>query len=659
MAKSKVLNTRIITCNDTAANWASSSKVLAKGEIAIEFQAAGAPKFKIGDGVKTFAALSYAAMTPSEVASAIQTASAHANKDILDAITAAFTTEQQTKLAGIAAGAQVNVIETVKVNGTAQDVTSKAVDITVPTKVSELENDEGYISSYVDTTYELSASKSSTNNNVDIILQGTNSDGDELPTKVRVKGTGATEVTTDANGVVTVNSTDTVYTHPESGVTAGSYTKVTVDNEGHVTDGDNPTTLAGYGITDAAYITHQHGNADITDLDASKITSGTIDIARLPKGAMERLLIVSNEAARLALTTDNVQNGDTVKQNDTGVMYYVKDETKLGTADAAAAFEEYTAGAATTVPWAGVTGKPETYPATAHTHAMSEVNGLETELAGKATAAQGDKADSAVQSVKIGASGTELKNGTSVVLPEYPTTLPASDVYDWAKAATKPTYTAAEVGLGNVTNDKQVKGLASGTTPGHVVTFGSDGFTISDSGFTIGKSVPADAKFTDTTYDTFVGADGTVAGEAGLVPAPAATDNTKYLDGSGNWSVPTNTDVNVTSTPEATTKAYLVGSTVAASDTGTLIKDTGVYLDNIAGVLVATTFVGDLSGNADTATKLAATKNFSISGGATAAAVAFDGSSNVELQVTSLDATLLDIAEGDSLTINGGDAEVE
>ena len=75
--------------------------------------------------------------------------------------------------------------------------------------------------------------------------------------------------------------------------------------------------------------------------------------------------------------------------------------------------------------------------------------------------------------------------------------------------------------------------------------------------------------------------------------------------------------------------------------------------------MVATTFVGDLTGNADTATKLAATKNFSISGGATAAAVAFDGSSNVELQVTSLDATLLDIAEGDSLTINGGDAEVE
>lgn len=45
--------------------------------------------------------------------------------------------------------------------------------------------------------------------------------------------------------------TDTVYTHPDSGVTAGTYKSVTVDEQGHVTSGTNPTTLAEYGITDA------------------------------------------------------------------------------------------------------------------------------------------------------------------------------------------------------------------------------------------------------------------------------------------------------------------------------------------------------------------------------------------------------------------------
>lgn len=56
-----------------------------------------------------------------------------------------FTTTEKNKLSGIATGAQVNVIETVKVNGTALTPSSKAVDVTVPTKVSDLTNDSGFI----------------------------------------------------------------------------------------------------------------------------------------------------------------------------------------------------------------------------------------------------------------------------------------------------------------------------------------------------------------------------------------------------------------------------------------------------------------------------------------------------------------------------------
>ena len=43
-------------------------------------------------------------------------------------------------------GYQANVIETIKVNNVAQTVTSKAVNISVPTKVSQLTNDSGYTS---------------------------------------------------------------------------------------------------------------------------------------------------------------------------------------------------------------------------------------------------------------------------------------------------------------------------------------------------------------------------------------------------------------------------------------------------------------------------------------------------------------------------------
>lgn len=56
-----------------------------------------------------------------------------------------YTTAEKNKLAGIASGAQVNTITTVKVNDTALTPdASKAVDITVPTKTSQLTNDSGY-----------------------------------------------------------------------------------------------------------------------------------------------------------------------------------------------------------------------------------------------------------------------------------------------------------------------------------------------------------------------------------------------------------------------------------------------------------------------------------------------------------------------------------
>lgn len=55
-----------------------------------------------------------------------------------------YTNAEKSKLSGIASGAQANVIESVKVNGTKVEPSSKAVDISVPTKVSQLTNDSGF-----------------------------------------------------------------------------------------------------------------------------------------------------------------------------------------------------------------------------------------------------------------------------------------------------------------------------------------------------------------------------------------------------------------------------------------------------------------------------------------------------------------------------------
>ena len=442
-------------------------------------------------------------------------------------MTASFTTQLKTNYdkayqhsqdAHAPSNAQANIIEEIKVNGVKQNPEEKSVNVKVPTKVSELNNDSGFVSK--DTKYTLETPVSAGNGNAAITLKGNDSTSDS----VTVKGAGATTVTTDEAGNILVTSKDTVYTHPTSGVKAGDYTKVTVDANGHVTQGTNPTTLAGYGITDAIQKGTKFGDADITGMNASKLT-GTIDIARLPHGALERCKIVADDATRFKLTTAEVQTGDTVKVTATGKMYFVVDDTKLSTE---AGYEIYTAGSATSVPWSGVTGKPSTFTPSSHKHPMTDVNGLETALAGKATSAQGTKADTAVQSVKLGA--LEKKVGTTVELPAYPTTLPASDVQAWAKAPNKPTYSKGEVGLGNVINVRQIAGLSAGTTADHVVAFGADGYTVKDTGFTIGKSVPSNAKFTDTTYAV------ANASTAGLVKS-ASGANKVTVAGDGTMNV--------------------------------------------------------------------------------------------------------------------------
>ena len=85
--------------------------------------------------------------------------------------------------------------------------------------------------------------------------------------------TDATKVEgSETNGNIKINDNETiVYAHPASGVTAGTYKSVTVDSEGHITAGTNPTTLQGYGITDT-YTSEQ------VDAELDKKVDNTITI---------------------------------------------------------------------------------------------------------------------------------------------------------------------------------------------------------------------------------------------------------------------------------------------------------------------------------------------------------------------------------------------
>ncbi len=60
--------------------------------------------------------------------------------------------------------------------------------------------------------------------------------------------------------------------------------------------------------------------------------------------------------------------------------------------------------------------------------------------------------------------------------------------------------TKQQIGLDKVVNRQQIYGIPGAVTTGGIPVFDGNGYTVRDSGFTIGKSVPSHAVFTDTTY---------------------------------------------------------------------------------------------------------------------------------------------------------------
>ena len=274
----------------------------------------------------------------------------------------------------------------------------------------------------------------------------------------------------------------------------------------------------------------------LSNFDASKITSGTIDIDRLPKAALERMVVVADDTARFKLTTATAQVGDTVKVTATNKMYLVKDDSKLNTEDG---YEPYTASSASSVPWSGVTGKPSTFaPPTA---AASTLGGVKV---GYTTSGKNYK-------LQVDASGNAFVN------------VPWTDNNTTYNQATADTLGLVKIGYSSsgknyaVSLDPNGKMYVNVPWTDNNTTYAqatSDNLGLVKIGYSAnGKNYPVvldgsgkmyvNVPWTDTntTYSNMGAATSSTAGKAGLVPAPAAGKQASFLRGDGTWVVPTNT----------------------------------------------------------------------------------------------------------------------
>jgi len=273
----------------------------------------------------------------------------------------------------------------------------------------------------------------------------------------------------------------------------------------------------------------------LANFDASKIVSGTISIDRLPKAALERLIVVADDTARFALTTATVQSGDTVKVTSTGKMYLIKDESKLSSEDG---YEPYTASQASSVPWSGVTGKPSTF--TPPTSSATVLGGIKVgyTTSGKNYKVQLDSSGNAYVNVPWTDNNTTYNEATADTLglvkigyasngKNYAVLLANGKMYvnvPWTDSNT--TYTQATsdklglVKIGYSANGKNYPVVLDGNGKMYVNVPWTD---------------------TNTTYTNMGAASASAAGKAGLVPAPAAGAQAKYLRGDGTWQTPPNT----------------------------------------------------------------------------------------------------------------------
>lgn len=317
------------------------------------------------------------------------------------------------------------------------------------------------------------------------------------------------------------------------------------------------------------------GNILITipSIDAASV-SGVLPLSTIPHGALERLVHVADKATRFKLTTASVQTGDSVIQDDTGVMYVVVDDTKL---NVDAGYQEYKAGTALNA-----------------NHA-----------------ANADNATNATTANKVGHNLT--------------------------------------VQYVNVNNN--------GTTNGNKQTFnGSADVTVNSY---------------SVNYSNFTGASASAAGIHGLVPAPAAGNQNKFLRGDGTWQVAGEVtgvkgnaetsyrtgNVNLTCTNigaatsdhnHDTSYLKLSGGTLTGELTGRTIKPSADNSYTLGAsnakwsYVYATKFVGNLTGsvegNATSATTAQSANKFNntvaLSGDITTSATSFNTVSPITMVTT-------------------------
>lgn len=456
------------------------------------------------------------------------------------------------------------------------------------------------------------------------------------------------------------------------GFTVNAAGKVTAAGDYNVTIPAAPTINFTSGLTGTSAANGNQINVSVSGIDASKLT-GMVPLANIPKAAVSELKVVADETAMYALTSTAVQNGDVVKVNSTGVMYYVKDDSELGGATPENAFEEFKAGIATSVAWGDVTGKPSTFAPSAHEHTWSEVTGKPdfaavatsgsySDLSGTPSIPTASNASPAANgSASAGSSAnyaradhvhpvgeaTQFSSNTTVSLTGDATGTSAGSKKGWSVPVTLAN-SGATAGDYGPSKDETVDEDGSILVPqisvdakGRVTAIETKTYTLTphqDPSIPEDKNVKQNLTNGNAIHKVLLtpsGQSATTTGESYFAESFTYNPYTGNLSATkfNNHTIESDVPANAKFTDTLYDAATLPPKAAGTAAVGTSVKY--AREDHVHPVQTTVT------GNAGTATKLADAVNIGLSG-VTATAQSFDGSGDITIPVTSVPAGIVD-----------------
>lgn len=552
------LNTRIIICSKTTAQWADITTVPLKGEMCIEWVSETdsngtvntLPKIKIGDGTNTYPHLPYATFTEQEIKSFISQA--------------AFDLQPATSsvLGGVKIGTNVGVAA----DGTISIPTASAISASAGTA--------GVMS--VADKYKLNniASGAEVNQNAfsNVKVGSTTVSADtKTDTLELVAGSNVTLTPDDTNDKITIAATDTTYSNATTSA-AG------------LMSSDDKTKLNG--IETGADVTkiYARGTVNNPDTESYINTNGFIHINN-------------------ATVTDEIKQIDGASRN--GVAFTINDAT------------------------------------------TSQKGIVQLNSATNSTSTSQAATPSAVKSAYDLANAAMPKSGGTFT---GAVTLNADPTANLG-AATKQ-YVDTQISTAVGTSDAMVfKGtLGTGGTVTAVPTTGvvkGDTYKVITAGTWAGST----CKVGDLLIALNSGSVTASTTNWAYVPSGNENETTiKYSTTTQNLT--TSAQTGAITVGEAATKQ--VDTSISAASTSTKLPTSQAVASFVEGkgYLTSSGTIANAT-NATNATQLANSRNFSITGGATAAAISFNGTQNVALNVTSVSTSVLAVPSGDTLVLDG------